>query len=214
MQRRKAMWVLPQKRKASAVGWLGATLFLAGCASHPEPLPRAQQVDLERFMGAWYVIGYTPTFLDKNAHNGVEHYYLKKSASGGKDKILTTYQFRKGSFDGELKTLKPTGFVYDKDTNAEWRMQFFWPFKADYIVMYLSEDYQQTVIAHPNRRYAWIMQRTPEMPEDTYNQLLNKLEVAGYDPAIIKRQPQNWQNDQQRLADIERIGASEPLVER
>lgn len=188
---------------------LGVTTLLMGCATHSTPLPSAQSVDLERFMGAWYVIGYTPTFIDRQAHNGVEHYYLDDSG-----KILTTYQFRKGGFDGELKTYKPTGFVYDKDTNAEWRMQFIWPLKAAYVVMYLSDDYSQTIIAHPNRKYAWIMQRSPQMSDDAYNRMLMKLEQAGYDPSIIKRQPQDWRQDQQRLADIERIGASAPLVKR
>ena len=188
---------------------LGITTWLVGCANHSAPLPSAQSVDLERFMGAWYVIGYTPTFIDRQAHNGVEHYYLDESG-----KILTTYQFRKGGFDGELKTYKPTGFVHDKDTNAQWRMQFIWPFKAAYVVMYLSEDYRQTIIAHPNRKYAWIMQRSPQMSDETYRRMLVMLENAGYDSSIIKRQPQNWQYDQRRLEDMERIGASAPLVER
>ncbi|UTW46156.1 lipocalin family protein [bacterium SCSIO 12696] len=197
------------RQRSRSLSWIASTVFLVGCASHPEPLPQASYVDLERFMGSWYVVGYTPTFMDKNAHNGVEHYYLDDSG-----KILTTYQFRKGGFDGKLKTLKPTGFVYDKDTNAEWRMQFFWPIKADYVVMYLSEDYQQTIIAHPNRRYAWIMQRTPDMDDSTYQAMLSKLENAGYDKAIIQRQPQNWDNEQQRLTKILEVGDNEPLAPR
>ena len=204
------MWASQTRKRAAAASWLGAAMFMAGCASYPEPLPRAEYVDIERFMGSWYVVGYTPTFMDRGAHNGVEHYYLDSSSG----KILTTYQFRKGSFDGELKTLKPTGFIHDKETNAEWRMQFFWPIKADYVVMYLSEDYQQTIIAHPNRRYAWIMQRTPDMDNSSYEELLAKLENAGYDRSIIQRQPQDWSNDQERLTHIERIGSSEPLAER
>ncbi|MCV6605784.1 MAG: lipocalin family protein, partial [Porticoccaceae bacterium] len=102
----------------------------------------------------------------------------------------------------------------DTATNAEWRMQFFWPLKADYVVMYLSEDYQQTIIAHPNRRYAWIMQRTPLMSDDTYSQLLDKLQAAGYERSMIKRQPQDWRNEQQRLDHIHRIGKREPLAKR
>jgi apolipoprotein D and lipocalin family protein len=33
-------------------------------------------VDLERFMGDWYVIANIPTFIEKGAHNAVEGYQM------------------------------------------------------------------------------------------------------------------------------------------
>jgi apolipoprotein D and lipocalin family protein len=169
---------------------LVAVMFiLVSCQSSKNPPPTVSYVDLESFMGTWYVIGYTPILVDKKAYNATEHYNLESDG-----RIQTTYQFRKGSFDGPLKTFRPTGFVYNKETNAEWRMQFIWPFKADYLILHYDEAKGETIIGHPNRKYAWIMLREPECKEATYERLLNKLIELGYDPELIKRLPQDWSN--------------------
>ena len=78
--------------------------------------------------------------------------------------IATTFTFRKGSFDGERKEYNPTGYVRNELTNAEWGMQFIWPIKADYRIIYLTDDYSQTIIGRNKRDYVWIMARTPEIP--------------------------------------------------
>jgi apolipoprotein D and lipocalin family protein len=188
---------------------LSAMTILTGCASNDAPLPTPEQVDLERFMGPWYVVGYSPLFLDNEAHNAVEHYFL--AANGD---IQTTYQFRNGSFTGKLKTYTPVGRVFNQATNAEWRMQFVWPFEAKYVILYLSEDYQRTIIAHPNRKYAWIMQRTPEISTEDYEAMLAKLQAVGFKRDAVKRLPHDWSVDVERREEIEAIGASRPLAER
>ncbi len=158
-------------------------------------------------MGTWFVLGYTPLVVDKEAHNGIEHYHLAENGD-----IETTYQFRKGSFDGELKTMTPVGRIYDAETNAEWRMQFLWPFKAAYVVMDLSDDYSTTIVAHPNRKYAWIMAREPEIPEADYERMLELLEKEGFDMAAMQRLPQNWRGEATRLKMLEKAAGGGRLV--
>jgi apolipoprotein D and lipocalin family protein len=183
---------------------------MTGCATPKPPLPTPEKVDLEKFMGTWFVHGYTPILVDKRAHNAVEHYYLN-----AENEVETTYRFRDGSFSGELKTFTPTGFPRPEDpSGARWQMQFIWPFKADYVIIHVSEDYQTTLIGHPNRKYAWIMDRSTEMEDAVYEQMIAKLEAAGYDRSIIQRLPHDWSNETERLENIENIGASAPLKER
>lgn len=146
--------------------------------------PIAKSVDLERFMGDWYVIAHIPVFLEKEAYNAVETYELAEDGT-----IPTTFRFNKGSFDGPVKTMNPKGFVYDKETNAEWRMQFLWPFKAAYLITHLSDDYQTTIIGVPSRRYAWIMARTKTLPEAEYAALVSKLEDQGHDISKLRKVP-------------------------
>lgn len=167
--------------------------LLSGCAHHPE-LPTASSVDLDRFMGLWYVQGYTPILVDKEAHNAVEHYY---NAGGGK--IETTYQFRKGGFDGELKTYTPKGQVVNTVSNSEWTMQFIWPFKAQYLIYYVAEDYSTTIIAHPNRKNAWIMNRSPEIDESVYDDMIQKLIDEGFDKSSILKVPHDWSKEDSRV---------------
>jgi len=169
-----------------------AGLALTGCQDLSmsqkgggELQPIAKHVDLSRFMGDWYVIAHIPIFLEKDAYNAVESYELAEDGS-----IPTTFRFNKGSFDGPLKTMNPKGFVYNKKTNAEWRMQFLWPFKAAYLITYLGDDYQTTIIGVPSRKYAWIMARTKTLPDAEYAALVKELERQGHDISKLRKVPQ------------------------
>ena len=65
--------------KLNAIGSIGCLLtLLISCANH-QPMQTVDYVDLERFMGDWYVIANIPTFIEEGAHNAVESYQLEKS---------------------------------------------------------------------------------------------------------------------------------------
>jgi len=144
-----------------------------------------RKVDLKRFMGDWYVIGNIPIFVEKDAYNAKETYELAADGT-----IPTTFSFNKGSFDGPLKTMHPKGFIHNEETNAEWRMQFLWPFKAAYLITYLSEDYQTTIIGVPDRKYAWIMARTKTLPDANYQDLVAELKRQGHNVSQLRKVPQ------------------------
>ena len=163
-------------------------LMLTACQSTPlAPMPTVAKVDLARFMGDWYVIANIPTFIEEGAHNAVETYRLDSDGS-----IATTFTFRAGKFDGEVKRYNPRGFVLDTSTNALWGMRFIWPIKADYRITYLSDDYRQTIISRQKRDYVWIMARTPVIAEADYQRLLNIVAAQGYDINKVRRVPQQW----------------------
>ena len=163
-------------------------LGTTGCStiSHP-PLKTVAAVDLPRFMGDWYVIANIPTFIEKGAHNAVETYRLESDGT-----IDTVFTFRAGGFDGPRKRYNPRGFVLDHESNAVWGMQFIWPIKADYRIVWLTPDYTQTVIAREARDYVWIMARTPQIAETDYRAILAFLEAQGYDVTRIQLVPQRW----------------------
>lgn len=166
---------------------LGMAMLLAGCGASLPPLTTVERVDIPRFMGDWYVIANIPTWIEEGAHNAVESYRLDADGT-----IATTFTFRKGSFDGPRKTYNPRGFIRDTASNAVWGMQFLWPFKAEYLVIYLNGDYTQTVIGRNKRDYVWIMARTPAIPEEEYRRIVEQLAAAGYDTGRILRVPQRW----------------------
>ena len=157
---------------------------LSACSSQP-PMATVDQVDLPRFMGDWYVIANIPTFLEKDAHNPVESYALNADGT-----IATTFTFNAGSFEGEQKVYHPKGFIRNSESNAEWGMQFLWPIKADYRIVYLDEDYQYTVIGRNSRDYVWIMARSAQIPDQTYAELRAFVIDLGYDPEMLRKAPQ------------------------
>ena len=159
-------------------------LTIPACTTGP-PIHTVDAVDIEQFMGDWYVIASIPTSIEKEAYNAVESYRLAEDGT-----IETTFSFNKGAFDGPLKVYRPRGFIQDKQSNAVWGMQFFWPFKAEYRIIYLTEDYSQTVIGRTKRDYVWIMARQPSMPEDDYNRILDFIKAQGYDLSMLRKVPQ------------------------
>jgi len=163
------------------------TMYLTACNAGDTELATVEQVDLERFMGPWYVIANIPTFLEKGAHNAVETYTLNDDGT-----IATNFTFLKGGFDGKQKEYNPKAFVMDTESNALWGMRFVWPIKADYRIVWLDEDYSMTVVGRQDRDYVWIMARTPTISDRDYNEILSFVESIGYDMTKIERVPQRW----------------------
>ena len=167
-------------------GVLATMLTLTACSSAPT-LPVAEKVDLERFMGDWYVIANIPTRWEVGAHNAVESYRLDRDGS-----IATTFTYRDGAFDGPEKVMRPRGFVRDHESNAVWGMQFVWPIRAEYLIAHVDPDYSETIIARSSLDYVWIMARTPEIPAADFERLKRKVADLGYDVAKLQKVPQRW----------------------
>ena len=160
---------------------LAVILFLTACDSRPS-LDTVDTVDLQRFMGDWYVIASIPTVFEREAYNPIENYALNADGS-----IATTFTFNAGSTEGESKIFRATGFVQNTQTNAQWGMQFVWPIKADYRIVYLDKDYQYTIIARQKRDYVWIMARSPLITAERLDQLRALVAAMGYDTQLLQR---------------------------
>jgi len=135
-------------------------------------------------MGDWYVIASIPTFIEKDAFNAIESYRLDDDGT-----VATTFTFNKGGFNGPQKAYHPRGFIRDKDTNAVWGMQFIWPFKAEYRIIFLSQDYSQTVIGRTKRDYVWIMARAKIIPAAEYEEILKFLKDQDYNINNLRKVP-------------------------
>lgn len=151
----------------------------------PPTIPPVAEVDLSRFMGDWYVIAHIPTFIERDAYDAVESYALR--ADG---RIQTTYRQRRGGFDAELDTMHPVGTVRPGTDRAVWDMQFVWPIQSEYVIVDLDADYSRTTIGRSKRDYAWIMARTPTLPEADYQAMVERLRTLGYDVSKLRRVPQ------------------------
>lgn len=147
-------------------------------------------VDLERFMGDWYVVANIPTFAEKGAHNAVESYAMNPDGT-----IATTFRFNKDSFDGPIKTYRPTGFVMDSKTNARWGMQFFWPIKGDYRIIYLDDAYRLAIIGRAKRDYVWVMSRKSEFRDEEFARVKDFIQGVGYDVERLQRVPHQEQSN-------------------
>lgn len=166
--------------RRSIVGFL---LFLPACITQPQSYSTVAKVDIERFMGDWYVQGHTPVFFDEDSTNQMESYRLDEE--GGID---THYTFNK---DGKRHSYNPYGRIYNQETKAHWKMQFLWPFSSDYLIVRLADDYSTTVISVPDKDKIWIMSRSREMQDKTYEDIVEDLKADSYSVKKLRRVPQN-----------------------
>lgn len=174
----------------SLLAAVGALLSTVGCASGPPPLTAIDRpVDLERFSGDWYVLAHIPVtipfFDESDAHDAVETYELTEDGA-----IDITYRFRQGSFEGDVREMRPSAWVHDTETNAEWRVQFLWPFRAAYLIAALDPDYTRTIIGVPSRDYVWLMAREPVLPDAEYEAMVRETEDLGHDLTQLRKIPQ------------------------
>jgi len=145
-------------------------------------------VDLQRFMGDWYVIANIPTPFEKGAVNAIETYVWNDE----KEIVEVSFRYRKDHPQGKEKHMTQKGFIHDRQSNAEWRVQPLWPLKLGYLIIDLAEDYSYTVIGVPNRKYLWIMARDSSLPQEIYQTILEKVEAQGYDLDKLQKVPQIW----------------------
>ena len=107
----------------------------------------SQQVDIDRFVKKWYVIAGRFTIFEEGAHNPVELYTWSKN----KDRIDIDFSFLKDSFDGEKKTIEQKAWIFDKKSNAHWKVRPIWPLKLDYYIIAHDEKYSWSAVGVNNQ---------------------------------------------------------------
>lgn len=166
---------------------LALPLLLVGCASTggQPPLRTVAHVDLDRYLGRWYVVANIPYILEKGKVASYDTYALRPDG-----RMQNDFTFRQGSFDAPEQTWKGVAWVHDKTTNAEWRVRFIWPFAATYLVIDLDPEYRWAVIGHPSRSLLWVLARDRALPPYIYQGILDRAAAQGYDASRIAPVPQ------------------------
>lgn len=171
-----------------------AALAIGACASVPDnfeypedeepPLKSVGYVDMDRYMGRWYMIANIPYFAE--AGNVAVHVEYARRADGLYDDKYTG----RDSFD--LPPFVKNGLIEITNpmTNAEGRITFLPPLWQDFSIVFLDEDYRHSVIAHPSRNYAWVFAREPRMSDSAYQAALAALADNGFDLTRVLKIPQ------------------------
>lgn len=136
-------------------------------------------VDVKRYMGTWYEISSFPQRFQKGCNCTEANYSLNADNT-----VNVTNKCIK---DGKLKTATAKAKVKDTKTNAKLSVQFAWPFKGKYWIIDLADDYSYAVVAHPNRKYLWILSRTKSMDDKLYANIVERCKAKGFDVSLLKR---------------------------
>lgn len=161
-------------------------VILQGCLADKgnslKPLETVNSVDLNRYVGKWFEIARYPNNFQKGCVGSMATYTLRDDG-----KINVVNECHDTSFSGKLRSAKGKAWSVDTDTNARLKVSFFWPFAGDYWIIDLGQDYEYAVIGHPQRKYLWILSRSPEMDNNVYQSILKRLQQQEYDTTKLIR---------------------------
>lgn len=154
---------------------------MSTATSLSQTLQTVPYVDLKKYAGKWYEMASFPQGFQKGCTCTTAEYTLT-------DKGYVTVENRcnKDSVSGKPTYIKGKAFIDENSGNAKLKVQFFWPFKGKYWIIDLADDYSYAVIGHPNRKYLWILSRTPMMDAAVYAQIISRTEKKGFDISKIK----------------------------
>lgn len=151
-------------------------LILASFLKGADTMKTVESVDLEKFMGKWFVISLVPNMIEKGATNSSDTYVLNNDGT-----IDITYDAIK---DGKARQIKQKGTVVDKKSNAEWSIQMRKPFvpfmKFPFKIVYVDENYEYMAVGYPKNTMGWIMGRTPNITDKEYEKIITSLIKLGY----------------------------------
>jgi apolipoprotein D and lipocalin family protein len=165
--------------------WVAVCLLamMPACQTGGPPLNVVEEVDIDRYAGLWYEIASYPQRFQRGCVATTATY---TRLEGGR--IRVENECRDESFDGELRRIEGVAWVAEPDrAPAKLKVQFFWPFRADYWIIELDDEYRYAVVGHPSRDYLWILARTPTMDSTTYESLLTRLGEQGYERERLSR---------------------------
>ncbi len=153
-------------------------ILLTSCTEHGEMIDKrvVKDFSIEPYLGKWYEIARYDHSFERGLVGVTANYSLRDD---GKIKVVNAGY--KGTLEGERSEATGKAKIPDPRNPAKLKVSFFWIFYGDYFVLELDEDYQWAVIGSSSDKYLWILARAPQINEDLYLELTNRLDKRGYD---------------------------------
>ncbi|MGY6123590.1 lipocalin family protein (plasmid) [Paraburkholderia strydomiana] len=169
--------------------------FLSGCAYGPAPERGAQAlvsactpgapIDLQRYMGRWYVLADTPFLSEHDFVGNYDEWTLRADGT-----IDDQYLGRRHDFNQQVSGSHFVAKVMGGTGNTRWRVALIWPFEVVVVTAYVDPEYRYTIRCMEDGNMVWVLARAPEIDEATYKEMLGRLRAMGYNPDRMRRVPQ------------------------
>lgn len=128
-------------------------------------------VDLAAYQGKWYEIALLPNYFERNCRCSTAEYKAEK-----KFIAVTNRCWR----NNQWETATAKAYPVDHSGNAKLKVQFFWPFRANYWIIYLDPHYQYAMVGNPKRDSLWILARKPQINETQLHTMIMSAALQGF----------------------------------
>ncbi|MDP1767283.1 MAG: lipocalin family protein [Nitrospirota bacterium] len=158
-------------------------LMLGACAGVDSrgALQTVAAVDLSRYAGTWYEIARLPMWFQRHCVDSKAVYFIRPDGAVGVHNECVTDT-------GGFEQAEGVARVVDPKTNARltvvfdnWFARLFGSSRdGNYWILDLDVEYRTAIVGTPDRRYLWILSRTPQLDEPTYRGLVERARQLGY----------------------------------
>ena len=159
---------------AMIVGIMFQALDASTGPSPPPPLQTVPYVDLTRYVGLWYEIAHLPNKVQEDCTDSIVRFALRKN---GEIDVLNSCRDKK---EGKLHHADGLGWVTDASSNARIKVSYLWPLRKEYVFIDQGSDYEYAVICTVDRKHLWIISRTPTVPNDVFEKIVQHIEAQGF----------------------------------
>lgn len=145
----------------------------------PPPVTPVASVNLERYGGVWRELAKIPNrFQRQCARHTLAQYTLRDD---GQLKVVNQCLTR----NGILFQASGVARIVDPSSQARLKVSLvsflgLRPFWGDYWVIGLDENYRWAVVGTPDRRYGWVLARSPLLDEASWSTIAAILMRNGY----------------------------------
>lgn len=155
--------------------------FLLGCSAQPKFTHTVERIEIDQYMGTWYVQAGRFTPFEKEVFNSVERYTWNPD----KEQIEIDFTYNKGSLDGKLVSMPQTGRIFNRETNSHWKVSPIWFLQFDFLIIAHAKDDSWTVIGVPDQSYLWIMTRERHPEEALVQSIIQEIKALHYNTEDI-----------------------------
>lgn len=143
-----------------------------------DPLPTANFVEIDRYLGKWYAVTALPQFFTRSCVAQTADYAPLDETS---IKVLNTCIKEKG-----FSTIKGKARVVNEKTNAELEVTFdnfftrLFKVKGDYTIIELDSEYRYVLVGSKDRKSLWMLSRTKTIPDDVRSEYEEIARAEGF----------------------------------
>jgi len=141
-------------------------------------------IDVDRFMGRWFVIAHLPTFIDRHATNAVEHYEQNP------DGTIAIRRSHDASGSARWHDCNATGRVVDGKQGRHWSVSYRWLLRAEMRIVWVDSEYDFAVVAQGNPGHFRLLSRNPTVTPTTFFELVQRARENGFDASNLRSIPQ------------------------
>jgi len=188
--RRGMNWSFARPRP---VVWVLLGLGLVSCSTTSRCVDApvtAKAVDLNRYIGRWYELARLPMPFQKANEAAIAEYGANADGTISVHNIAIRPDGSQRDIRGYAKVLNPP-----ENTKLTVRFKTWFgplipvPKEGNYWIFHVDEQYQEAIVGTPNRKYLWLLARTPTIPDASYAALVAKADRLGFDTSRILRDP-------------------------